>query len=185
MFSFGPSFGNIIKEYQLYSLLKDKDHVFLLLGGNLGNVSVTFKHVIKEMSNFARVVKKSSIYATEAWGMENTPEFLNQVLLVTTDLQPIRLLEKINAIEEKLGRKEQNKAQEVYQSRPIDIDILLWGNLVMETEKLTIPHPRMHQRNFTMVPLAEIAPDFKHPVLNRSIAEVLKNTTDNLKVRKV
>ena len=104
MISFGPSFGNIIKEYQLSSLLKDKDQVFLLLGGNIGDVAKTFAKAINLIGDFARVVKTSGLYSTEAWGMESADSFTNQTLLITTDLSPMTLLAKLQEVEKTLGR---------------------------------------------------------------------------------
>ncbi len=185
MISFGPSFGNIIKEYQLSSLLKDKDQVFLLLGGNIGDVTATFTKAIKLIGDFARVVKTSGLYTTEAWGMENAENFTNQALLITTDLAPVALLQRLKDIEQNLGRTSKTSDDNQYESRSLDIDILLWGDMVITTEDLVIPHPRMHQRNFTLVPLAELASEFTHPTLICTIAELLKTSTDQLKVTKL
>lgn len=185
MISFGPSFGNIIKEYQLSSLLKDKDQVFLLLGGNIGDVEKSFTKAIHHIGDFARVVKVSGLYTTEAWGMENAGNFTNQALLVSTDLSPMALLNKLKEVEQILGRTDKTNRAGSYESRSLDIDILLWGDLVMENETLTIPHPRMHLRNFTLVPLAELAADFCHPKLDKTISELLLTSVDDLKVSKL
>ncbi len=185
MISFGPSFGNIIKQYQLSPHLKDKDQVFLLLGGNIGNVRETFAKALNLISDFGRVVKTSRLYSTEAWGMDDADNFINQALLITTDLRPMALLEKLKGIEQKLGRTSKTQINNNYESRSLDIDILLWGDLVIDSEHLIVPHPRMHLRNFTLIPLAELAPEFKHPVLGNTIGNLLKASSDQLKVTDV
>lgn len=165
--------------------MKNKDQVFLLLGGNIGNVEETFRKARNEINVFARIVKESSIYKTEAWGMSDAPDFLNQALLVTTDLVPNVLLQRLEELEKELGRSDESKAGKSYSSRVLDIDILLWGNKEIDSEGLTIPHPRFHLRNFSLVPLQEIAPEFEHPLKLLSISELKEQSPDSLKVEKI
>jgi 2-amino-4-hydroxy-6-hydroxymethyldihydropteridine diphosphokinase len=164
--------------------LKDKDQVFLLLGGNIGNVEETFFKAIQRLSDFARVVKTSAIYISEAWGMTNAAPFLNQAVLITTDLAPLPLLAKLKEIELETGPGAHRNIEGGYQSRKLDIDILMWGQRTITSDELTIPHPRMHKRNFTLAPLAELAPDIIHPVLQKSISDLLAHSVDTLKVEK-
>ena len=117
--------------------------------------------------------------------MENAENFTNQALLITTDLAPVALLQRLKAIEQNLGRTSKTSGHNQYESRSLDIDILLWGDMVVTTEDLVIPHPRMHQRNFTLVPLAELASEFTHPTIKSTISELLKTSTDQLKVTKI
>lgn len=117
--------------------------------------------------------------------MENASDFINQALLITTDLSPHNLLKKLSALEQEMGRQEKGTTSSGYTSRTLDVDILLWGNSIINDAELVIPHPRMHLRNFTLVPLNEIAPDFEHPGLKLTISALLKQSTDKLKVQKI
>ncbi len=185
MCSFGAWNGNIIKEYQLSPHLKNKDQVFLLLGGNMGEVAETFRKARNEIGVFARIVRQSSLYQTQAWGMDQANDFLNQALLVTTDLTPANFLQKLEELESRLGRDLKSNTGKGYQPRPLDIDILFWGEEIINREDLTIPHPRLHVRNFTLAPLNEIAPDFIHPKLHIRIGELLEKSSDQMKVKKL
>lgn len=156
--------------------------VYLLLGANLGQpleqMSVAFKEVEKQIG---RIINHSSLYKTAAWGVESGPDYLNQVLLVETILEPVELLKIINKIETKLGRTRNLK----WESRIIDIDILYYDDIVMDTEQLIIPHPYLHFRKFTLVPLVEIAPDLIHPIFNKTQQDLLKDLKDELEVKKI
>lgn len=153
--------------------------LYLLLGGNMGN-RVVYLEKAREMINkqVGTLTCSSNIYETAAWGKTDQPSFLNQVLEVQTALQPEQVLYSINNIEQELGRER----FEHWGSRVIDIDILFYDDLVLQTQRLTIPHPHLHSRRFTLAPLAEIAPDLVHPVKTKAIAELLAICEDALEV---
>lgn len=156
--------------------------IFLLLGSNLGD-----RHAMLEKAStlireqIGRILQMSSVYSTRAWGIEDQPDFLNQVLEIESNLAPEVILQKANVIEEQLGRVRRIK----WHSRIIDIDILYYGNLIVKTGNLTIPHPENENRRFVLVPMAEIASDFIHPVLKVSQSELLERCPDQLEVKKI
>ncbi len=128
-----------------------------------------------------KIVNSSSIYATKAWGIEDQPDFLNQVLEIECEFSPQSLLIKINQIEKALGRKRLIK----WGSRIIDIDILYYGELTVDTVDLIIPHPENQNRNFVLVPMTEIAPDLLHPVFHLTQTQLLDRCKDELGVKKM
>ncbi|MBL4655015.1 MAG: 2-amino-4-hydroxy-6-hydroxymethyldihydropteridine diphosphokinase [Bacteroidia bacterium] len=153
--------------------------VYLLLGGNLGNrennLSQTLTLIEKDVGY---VQKSSSIYETAPWGIEDQPLFLNQCLQITTTLSPEILLKTLKKIEDQIGRK----ARDRWHAREIDIDILFYDDLIHADDLLTIPHAKLHERRFTLMPLQEIAASYIHPKLNRTISQLLDECKDSLEV---
>jgi 2-amino-4-hydroxy-6-hydroxymethyldihydropteridine diphosphokinase len=157
-------------------------NVFLLLGSNLGDRQLFLKKAIDLIEvDIAPISKASSIYETQSWGKTNAPDYLNQVIVLKTSLPAQAILQRILSIEQLLGRQREEK----WGSRTIDIDILFYGDSVINEPGLHIPHPELHTRRFTLEPLAEIAPDLKHPVLNKSILTIKNELVDTLIVKKV
>ena len=157
--------------------------LYLLLGGNLGDKSLVFKETTKLLNEWVgKITCQSHIYETEPWGFESSDLFWNQVLELSVSISPPEVLNCIQQIEHQLGRI--REAQH-YDSRIIDIDILFYGDQIISLENLTIPHPRIQNRKFALVPLNEIAPDLIHPVLQKSISQLLLECTDQLWVERV
>lgn len=152
-------------------------------GGNTGNKQENFDKVYTFIKNeLGDIIQPSSVYETSPWGFESKDNFWNQVLSIETTLSPEELLLKIAEIETSFGR---NRENEGYSSREMDIDILYFDDEIINTEKLTIPHPLLHKRLFVLVPLAEIAPDFVHPVLKLSSLEMMNICEDKSEIRKL
>ena len=151
----------------------DKERVIYLgLGTNQGDKEENLKRAIEMLSlALGTYTSLSSFIETEPWGFESQNSFLNCVVAFRTTLPPMELLETTEKIERELGRTAKSNGG-VYHDRIIDIDILLYGNEIINTERLTVPHPLMHERNFVLTPLCEIAPQAIHPVIGKSIAEI-------------
>lgn len=159
--------------------------VYLGLGSNQGDRFHYIQQAIQAIEQeIGPIRKSSSYYETEPWGFKDKNSFINQVIEVSTDLSPDKILTRILLIEKHLGRDRQVGSQQ-YSSRIIDIDILFYENQIVSIPNLAIPHPQMHQRSFVLNPMFEIAPDFIHPVFNKSIEAILNNCTDDLFVRKL
>ena len=159
-----------------------KKEVYLLTGSNLHNPQEQLS-TARELINRAigEVLRESSVFETAPWGDSDQPVFLNQVLIIATELAPAEVMGKLLAIEERMGRVRNTK----WGPRLIDIDILFYDEEVIDRESLSIPHPRIAERRFTLAPLAEVAPDFMHPVLQKSISQLLQECPDPLTAKKL
>lgn len=157
--------------------------LFIGLGSNQGNKIENCEQAIEEILKIDshQLVSRSSWYMTQPWGKDNQDWFINGVIQIKTCLDPYEILKRCKEIEFRLGRKPNVS----WGPRPIDIDILFYNNLMIETSELKIPHPHIHQRNFVLIPMAEISPQFIHPVLKKAIAHLLKDVSDQKKVLKV
>jgi 2-amino-4-hydroxy-6-hydroxymethyldihydropteridine diphosphokinase len=157
--------------------------LYLLLGGNLGDKKKIFEEARELLGErIGKISALSAVYETEPWGFESDDIFWNQVLKMETELSPKEVLGKTQEIEHDLGRIRKEKQ---FSSRIIDIDILFYGDQIINENDLIIPHPRIQERKFTLVPLCEIAPELVHPVLKKSIGQLLKECTDQLKIKLV
>jgi len=148
--------------------------VYLGLGTNLGDKENNLNMAMDEIrKRVGEITSLSAFYTTEPWGFDSLNSFLNAVCKVNTALSPSETLSVTQAIEKDLGRLKKSVGGQ-YSDRLIDIDILLYDDLVLNTSDLVIPHPLMHQRTFVMEPVTEIAPELVHPMLHRSMKEILK-----------
>ncbi|GAB4021005.1 2-amino-4-hydroxy-6-hydroxymethyldihydropteridine diphosphokinase [Spirosoma koreense] len=149
--------------------------VFLLLGANLGDRFATLRRAAELIAaRVGQVVQPSKLYETAPWGVTNQPAYLNQVIAVDTLLSPESVLLQTQAIEQELGRVRREK----WGARLIDIDMLYYDQLIRHTDTLTVPHPHLHERRFTLVPLADVAPGFQHPILGKTTLELLADCED-------
>jgi 2-amino-4-hydroxy-6-hydroxymethyldihydropteridine diphosphokinase len=155
--------------------------VYLSLGSNVGDREAQLRDAAERLSTLGRVIAVSSFYETEPVEFTEQPWFLNCAIALETISTPELLMTSILRIEEEMGRRRvQNKGP-----RSIDIDILLFGDAIIESSELTIPHPAMHQRRFVLEPLAEIAPQALHPVFKKTIRELLNALPDGQTVRRI
>jgi 2-amino-4-hydroxy-6-hydroxymethyldihydropteridine diphosphokinase len=148
--------------------------IYLSLGSNLGDRLANLHTAVIDLAPKVQSVAHSSIYESEPWGYSDQPAFLNQIIKADTALDPIDLLAFLKEIEVSMGRQETFR----FGPRLIDLDILFYDDLVLDTPKLTVPHPRITERAFVLIPLAEIAPDLIHPLFNKTIQQ-LKNAVDS------
>jgi 2-amino-4-hydroxy-6-hydroxymethyldihydropteridine diphosphokinase len=153
---------------------------FLGIGTNIGRREDNLRDAITKIEeHIGKVMVSSSVYETEPWGFQSMDKFLNMVVKVETKLTPSGLLGRILMIESLLGRV---RGEKQYSSRVIDIDILLYEDLVIDELSLKIPHPLLHERKFVLIPLSGLAPEIIHPVLNKSICTLLELCEDKSKV---
>lgn len=155
--------------------------VYLSLGSNMGNSNKMITVAINMIEkNIGELKLSSSVYRTAAWGREDQPDFVNQIIVVLSILPATEILKRIFDIEKEMGRVRTVKNA----ARVIDIDILFFNNEVIQTEHLTVPHPHIQNRRFVLEPLAEISPNFEHPLLKKSSFKLLSICSDKLNVQK-
>jgi 2-amino-4-hydroxy-6-hydroxymethyldihydropteridine diphosphokinase len=155
---------------------------YLLIGGNEGNRPAHLAEARERIaSETGRILLSSSIYETAPWGEPGQSHFLNQALELATELEASVLIRRLLQIEEKMGRIRLKK----YGSRPIDIDILFFNDAIIKAPGLVVPHPEIPNRRFVLAPMEEIAPFYRHPVLDRSVRELLEDCKDPLEVKKL
>lgn len=153
---------------------------YLALGSNLGDRCSNLKRAMDRLGQTLALASKSSIYETEAVGSVEQPDFLNQVVAIDTALSPFELLDLCETIERELGRSQKGTGA----ARPIDIDILLYGDEILRTDRLVVPHPRLGQRRFVLAPLHDIASELRVPGLNVKVSELLMRCQDLSRVEK-
>ncbi|MFN3739075.1 MAG: 2-amino-4-hydroxy-6-hydroxymethyldihydropteridine diphosphokinase [Thermodesulfovibrionales bacterium] len=143
--------------------------VYIGIGSNIGNREKNCLEAIRLMEEKGiKVIKRSSLYETEPWGVKDQPMFINMVIEAETEYAPAELLNLLKSIERAMGRTETKR----WGPRIIDLDILFYNNLILNTPELRIPHPYIHERDFVLKPLSEIAPELEHPVLKKRIKEL-------------
>ena len=155
------------------------ESVFILLGSNLGDRQLLVNQACEMMEErCGRIVSKSRLYESEPWGFKSEHWFLNQVVVLDTEMSPDDLMDALLAIEKELGR-DRTTPHEGYVSRPMDLDILYWGkDLIVEKQHVIVPHPRLHKRRFTLLPLCDVAPDYVHPILKKTNRQLLDECQD-------
>jgi 2-amino-4-hydroxy-6-hydroxymethyldihydropteridine diphosphokinase len=154
----------------------------IALGSNQGQplkqLAEAQRHIARRMG---RIVKASSVYQTAAWGLEDQPDFLNQVLLIETPYPPLFVLKTSLEIERQMGRRRIQK----WGPRSIDLDLILFDQVVLNHPDLILPHPHMAERAFVLKPASEVAPNWRHPITQKSLRDLLKQCPDPLSVRKL
>ncbi|AYA36955.1 2-amino-4-hydroxy-6-hydroxymethyldihydropteridine diphosphokinase [Hymenobacter oligotrophus] len=159
--------------------MNHKHNAYLLLGSNLGDrVATLHRALVALAAKAGKIVSVSGVYETAAWGNQGQPAFLNQAILLNTDLGPEQLLDACQQVEQAFGRER----LEPWGPRTLDVDILFFDDVVLHTERLTIPHPRLPERMFVLAPLSDIATTYVHPELHKSVADLLADCPDKLPV---
>ena len=167
----------------LCSKISNMTRCFILLGSNQGDrLMLINEALIAIEKRCGNIIALSSIYESEPWGFDATTWFLNQVAIIDTNLIPEEVLSSLHDIERTLGRVRHDDVYG-YESRPIDLDLLYYGDICVDSASISIPHPRLHLRRFTLMPLCEVAADYKHPILNLSHSELLSQCQDFSEVR--
>jgi 2-amino-4-hydroxy-6-hydroxymethyldihydropteridine diphosphokinase len=153
------------------------DNVFLLLGSNQGDAGQNIASARERIEQHSgKIIRMSPLYQTKPWGFDSQDLFINQALQLQTSVPAEKLLEELLSVEKSMGRVRMMRG---YESRIIDIDILFYNSLVMKTDSLVIPHPRLHLRNFVLYPLCDIAPGFMHPILKKTMAQLKDHSPDD------
>jgi 2-amino-4-hydroxy-6-hydroxymethyldihydropteridine diphosphokinase len=159
---------------------------YISLGSNLGNREENLQKSIALLEATGELIAVSSLYETEPWKMDNVTSFINQVILLSTTLSADKLMDALLETENKMGRVRAQVSKGVlYESRIIDLDILFYNDEVISTDKLTIPHPALHQRKFVLEPLAEINPGLIHPIINKAVSALLLECEDTYEVSRI
>ena len=155
--------------------------VTLLLGCNIGERLLNLEKAEQEISVLlGKIIQRSSVYETAPWGNTSQGNFLNSVIVIESFYSANEIMTKIIFIEEAMGRVRTKK----WEARVIDIDILFFNDEIISTENLTVPHPGLHLRKFTLIPLVELMPSFIHPVFKKTVTELLSDLNDPLEVKK-
>ena len=171
-----------IRITQKKAYVPSPQEIYLLLGTNLGDRAANMRYATAHIEQaVGPVVAASSWYETAAWGILDQPSFYNQVIRVATLLSHEPLLRTLQSIEQQLGKVKLGH----WRERLIDLDVLYYGYRLVRTPFLTLPHPELHNRRFTLVPMCEVAPQFVHPVFSKTQVQLLKECEDRLEVRKV
>jgi 2-amino-4-hydroxy-6-hydroxymethyldihydropteridine diphosphokinase len=156
--------------------------VVILIGSNMGERMNHLERACVEIEReLGKIIQRSSIYETAPWGNIDQEKFLNRIIKIHSSIGAEQMMERILLIEKKMGRVRTKK----WEPRMIDIDILFYDNEIISTDNLVIPHPGLHLRKFTLVPLAELMPGYIHPVLKKSISDLLHDLNDSLEVKKM
>jgi 2-amino-4-hydroxy-6-hydroxymethyldihydropteridine diphosphokinase len=155
------------------------------VGSNLGDRAANVRAAVEALRAHTGLaeVRCSSLWDCEPWGREEQPAFVNAVVEARTRIEPHTLLRELLALEEKLGRRREEPGR--WGPRAIDLDLLFYGAVVLHEEALQIPHPRLHERRFVLAPLAELNPEFEHPLLGKTIAALLAEAADSREVRRI
>ncbi len=153
--------------------------IYLLLGSNVGNRAYYLDHTVQLLSDFMKITNISQIYETEAWGDRSQDSYLNMAVEASIDSSAVDLHKITRNIEKKLGRIDKGN----YLPRTIDIDILFFGDEIIDTKKLIIPHPRIQMRKFVLIPLCELNRQIMHPIFDRTVSELLEDCEDDLEVK--
>ena len=162
--------------------MKRKPLIYLSLGTNLGNRQLNLNKSMELIEmKVGKIIKQSSVYQTKAWGVKDQPDFLNMVLEVETKFSPQFVLTTILSIETEMGRIRERK----WYTRLIDIDLLFYEDLIIKESNLIVPHPYLQDRNFVLAPLMEIAPSLVHPVIKKTIEQLVEECRDTLVVEKI
>ena len=154
---------------------------YLSIGSNVDNRVKNCIVALEELSSFLKVEDVSSFYETEPYGTGSQDDFVNCAVRVVTSLTPEQLLDSLQGIEKSMGRKTKGDNA----SRIIDLDIIFYDNAVIDVENLTIPHKDAHLRRFVLEPICELNTEYMHPVLNKTVSELMDDLTDNLRVEKI